>query len=113
MSPRTHYFLAALFREAGFPPGVVNFVLHRPEDAGEVYGVMIEHSAVRKCNFTGSTGVGRVIAARAARALKPVLLELGGKNAVLVLEDAELGQAADEIVKMGFLNVSLPGRTGC
>ncbi|PWY71803.1 ALDH-like protein [Aspergillus sclerotioniger CBS 115572] len=104
LSPRTHHFIAGLFREAGFPPGVVNFVLHRPEDAAEVYEVMIEHPAVRKCNFTGSTGVGRVIAAKAVRALKPVLLELGGKNSVVVLEDADLGQAAEEIVKAGFLN---------
>ncbi|RAL04552.1 aldehyde dehydrogenase [Aspergillus ibericus CBS 121593] len=104
LSPRTHHFITALFREAGFPPGVVNFVLHRPEDAAEVYECMVEHPAVKKCNFTGSTGVGRVIAAKAARALKPVLLELGGKNSVVVLEDADLGQAVEEIVTAGFLN---------
>ncbi|PYI09617.1 aldehyde dehydrogenase [Aspergillus sclerotiicarbonarius CBS 121057] len=104
MSPRTHHFIASLFREAGFPPGVVNFVLHRPQDAAGVFECIIEHPAVKKCNFTGSTGVGRVIAAKAARALKPVLLELGGKNSVVVLEDADLGQAVEEIVTAGFLN---------
>ena len=107
MSPQTHYFLAALFREAGFPPGVVNFVLHRPQDAAEIYECMIQHPAVKKCNFTGSTQVGRVIASKAAMALKPVLLELGGKNPVVVLEDADLDQAADEIIAAGYLNVSI------
>lgn len=107
MSPQTHYFLAALFREAGFPPGVINFVLHRPQDAAEIYECMIQHPAVKKCNFTGSTQVGRVIASKAAMALKPVLLELGGKNPVVVLEDADLDQAADEIVAAGYLNVSI------
>ncbi|GKZ33660.1 hypothetical protein AbraIFM66950_003689 [Aspergillus brasiliensis] len=104
LSPQTHYFLAALFREAGFPPGVVNFVLHRPQDAAEIYECMIQHPAVKKCNFTGSTQVGRVIASKAAMALKPVLLELGGKNPVVVLEDADLDQAADEIMAAGYLN---------
>ncbi|PYH38170.1 putative aldehyde dehydrogenase [Aspergillus neoniger CBS 115656] len=104
LSPQTHYFLAALFREAGFPPGVVNFVLHRPQDAAEIYECMIQHPAVKKCNFTGSTQVGRVIASKAAMALKPVLLELGGKNPVVVLEDADLDQAADEIIAAGYLN---------
>ncbi|RHZ63423.1 putative aldehyde dehydrogenase [Aspergillus thermomutatus] len=104
LSPRTHYLLASLFREAGFPPGVVNFVLHRPEDASEVFEVMINHAAVKKCNFTGSTEVGRIIGSKAAYALKPVLLELGGKNYALVLDDADLDHAAQEIVKGAFLN---------
>lgn len=100
--------LASLFREAGFPPGVVNYVCHRPEDASDVYDSMITQRAVKKCNFTGSTAVGRIIASRAAQALKPVLLELGGKNYALVLDDADLDLAAEHIVRGAFLNVSYP-----
>ncbi|PCH04679.1 Aldehyde/histidinol dehydrogenase [Penicillium occitanis (nom. inval.)] len=104
LSPRVHYFLASLFREAGFPPGVVNFLLHGPRDGAEIFDALIKHRAIRKCNFTGSTQVGRIIAAQAAMALKPVLLELGGKNFVIVLDDANLDLAAQEIIKGAFLN---------
>ncbi|KAH7162008.1 aldehyde dehydrogenase [Dactylonectria estremocensis] len=71
LSPGTHHFIAQLFVEAGFPPGVVNFILHRPEDAAEVVETLIKHPAIRKINFTGSTGVGRIIAQMAGKALKP------------------------------------------
>ncbi|KAL2820187.1 Aldehyde/histidinol dehydrogenase [Aspergillus cavernicola] len=104
LSPQTHYLLASLFREAGFPPGVLNFILHRAEDAPEIFDVLINHPAIKKCNFTGSTQVGRVIASQAAMALKPVLLELGGKNFTIVLDDADLNLAASEIIKGAFLN---------
>ncbi|KAL2844125.1 Aldehyde/histidinol dehydrogenase [Aspergillus pseudoustus] len=104
LSPRTHYLLASMFREAGFPLGVLNFLLHRPEDASEIFGALIQHPEIRKCNFTGSTQVGRIIASQSATALKPVLLELGGKNFTVVLDDADLGLAATEIIKGAFLN---------
>ncbi|KAL3475749.1 aldehyde dehydrogenase [Aspergillus californicus] len=104
LSPRTHYFIAKLFREAGFPPGVVNFLTHRPEDASTVFESLISHPGVRKCNFTGSTAVGRQVAMRAANFLKPVLLELGGKNFVVVLDDANLAAAADMILEGALLN---------
>ncbi|BCR92449.1 putative aldehyde dehydrogenase [Aspergillus chevalieri] len=104
LSPKSHYLLASLFRDAGFPPGVLNFLLNRPEDAPELYELTINHPSVRKCNFTGSTQVGRIIASKAAYALKPVLLELGGKNFALVLDDARIEEAAEEIVKGTFLN---------
>ncbi|KAL4792489.1 aldehyde dehydrogenase [Aspergillus venezuelensis] len=103
-SPRTHYLLASLFRDAGFPPGVVNFLLHHTRDAADVFDAMITHPAIQKCNFTGSTEVGRIIASKSAMALKPVLLELGGKNFALVLDDADLDLAADHIVHGAFLN---------
>ncbi|KAE8323152.1 putative aldehyde dehydrogenase [Aspergillus sergii] len=104
LSPRTHYLLASMFRDAGFPPGVLNFLLHRPEDASEIFTTLIKHPAVKKCNFTGSTQVGRIIASQAATYLKPVLLELGGKNFAIVLDDADLDLAATEIIKGAFLN---------
>ena len=83
----------------------MNFILHRPEDAAEIFEAMIGHPAIRKCNFTGSTNVGRIIASKAAWALKPAPLELGGKNFALVLNDADSELAAGEIVKGAFLNV--------
>ena len=66
---------------------------------------MISHKAVRKCNFTGSTVVGRRVAQRAAFYLKPVALELGGKNFAIVLEDADLANAAHKVLAGALLNV--------
>lgn len=105
LSPRVHYFIAKLFQEAGFPPGVLNFILHKPQDAPSVFETMISQPAVRKCNFTGSTPVGRSIASRAAALLKPVLLELGGKNYAVVLDDADLDKAVQSTLEGAFLNV--------
>ncbi|KAL6793032.1 Aldehyde/histidinol dehydrogenase [Trichoderma sp. SZMC 28012] len=104
LSPRTHYFIANLFRDAGFPPGVVNFLVHKPEDASDTFNTLISHPSVRKCNFTGSTAVGRHIASQAGHFLKPVLLELGGKNFSLVLEDADLENTASTILDAAFIN---------
>lgn len=106
LSPRTHYFIASLFREAGFPPGVCNFLLHPADVAATVFETIIERHEVRKCNFTGSTPVGRAIANRAASALKPCLLELGGKNFAVVLDDADVAKAASLVCEGAFLNVS-------
>ncbi|KAF5703222.1 salicylaldehyde dehydrogenase [Fusarium mundagurra] len=106
LSPRIHYFVAGLFAKAGFPTGVVNFILHRPQDAPEVVNYLIRDPAVRKVNFTGSTQVGRSIAEQAGRALKPVLLELGGKNCCIVLKDADIGRAAEAALAGATLNVS-------
>ncbi|KIX09237.1 uncharacterized protein Z518_00316 [Rhinocladiella mackenziei CBS 650.93] len=104
LSPRTHYFIAKLFKDAELPPGVVNFLVHRPQDAVEIFETLISHPAIRKCNFTGSTRVGRYVAMRAAHYLKPVLLELGGKNFAIVLNDADLESAAQMILEGAFLN---------
>ncbi|KFY78678.1 hypothetical protein V499_02212 [Pseudogymnoascus sp. VKM F-103] len=104
LSPRVHYFIAQLFQDAGFPPGVLNFIMHRPQEASAAYETMISHPAVRKCNFTGSTPVGRLIASRAAASLKPVLLELGGKNFAIILDDADLDKSARLTLEGAFLN---------
>ena len=76
-------------REAGLPQGVVNVVTNAPDDAAKVVEALIAHPAVRRINFTGSTRVGRIIAETAARYLKPVLLELGGKAPMVMLDDAD------------------------
>lgn len=107
LSPRIHYFVASLFRDAGFPPGVCNFLLHREADASQVFETIIQRHEVRKCNFTGSTPVGRIIASKAALALTPCLMELGGKNYVLVLEDAEVEKSAIMVAEGAFLNVRI------
>ncbi|MCB2078300.1 MAG: aldehyde dehydrogenase [Novosphingobium sp.] len=91
--PRTHALIIEAFAEAGFPDGVVNVVTNAPEDAAEVVGALIDAPQVKRINFTGSTQVGKIIAKRAAEHLKPVLLELGGKAPMVVLEDADIDEA--------------------
>ena len=66
---------------------------------------LIAHPAVRKINFTGSTAVGKILAEKAGKYMKPILMELGGKAPAIVLEDADLDLAALEVVKGGFLHV--------
>ena len=62
LCPATHGLIVEALQEAGFPPGVVNFVTNAPSDAAAVVEAMIAHPAVRRVNFTGSTRVGRIIA---------------------------------------------------
>jgi benzaldehyde dehydrogenase (NAD) len=102
--PRTHGLIIEAFAEAGFPEGVVNVVTNAPKDAGEVVGALIDHPAVKRINFTGSTAVGRIIAKRAAEHLKPVLLELGGKAPLIVLDDADLDEAVKAAAFGAFMN---------
>jgi len=102
--PRTHALIIEAFAEAGFPDGVVNVVTNAPADAGEVVGALIDAPEVKRINFTGSTAVGRIIAKRAAEHLKPVLLELGGKAPMLVLEDADLDEAVKAAAFGAYMN---------
>lgn len=104
VSPGTHAMIGEVFREAGFPDGVVNVVLNAPADAAEVVATMIQHPAVRRVNFTGSTGTGRIIAKLCAEQLKPVVLELGGKAPLIVFEDADLDEAAAAAAFGAFMN---------
>jgi benzaldehyde dehydrogenase (NAD) len=102
--PRTHSLIIDAFAEAGFPEGTVNIVTNAPQDAAEVVGALIDHAAVRRINFTGSTAVGKTIAKRAAEHLKPCLLELGGKAPLIVLEDADLDEAVKAAAFGAFMN---------
>jgi len=102
--PRTHALIVEAFIEAGLPEGAVNLVTNAPSDAGEIVGALIDHPAVRRVNFTGSTAVGRIIAVRAAQQLKPVLLELGGKAPLIVLDDADLDEAVKAAAFGAFMN---------
>ena len=102
--PRTHELIIEAFAEAGFPEGVVNIVTNAPADAGDVVGALIDHPAVKRINFTGSTAVGRIIAKRAAEHLKPCLLELGGKAPLIILDDADLDEAVKAAAFGAFMN---------
>lgn len=89
-TPLTALFLADLCQQAGVPAGVVNVIT----GAGAVAGAaLVDHPGVDKINFTGSTGVGRSIAASAGPRLKKYNLELGGKSPVVIAPDADLEQA--------------------
>jgi benzaldehyde dehydrogenase (NAD) len=104
LSPRTHQLIIEAFAEAGFPEGVVNVVTNAPKDAAEVVGALIDHPAVKRVNFTGSTAVGRIVAKRCAEHLKPCLLELGGKAPLIVLDDADLDEAVKAAAFGAFMN---------
>ena len=89
------FILAEVAEEVGLPPGVLNVVAHAKGAAEEVADEFFENDAVRCINFTGSSRVGRLLAERAARHLKRIVLELGGYNPMLVMGDADLEYAAD------------------
>ncbi|MEG3150599.1 aldehyde dehydrogenase [Sphingomonas sp. ZT3P38] len=102
--PRTHGLIVEAFEEAGLPKGAVTLVSNAPQDAADIVGALIDHPAVRRINFTGSTAVGKIIATRAAGHLKPVLLELGGKAPLIVLDDADLDEAVKAAAFGAFMN---------
>jgi acyl-CoA reductase-like NAD-dependent aldehyde dehydrogenase len=102
--PRTHAAIIGALNDAGLPAGVVNLVTNDKAEAAEVVEALIAHRAVRRINFTGSTGVGRIIAAKAAEHLKRTLLELGGKAPFVVLEDADVEEAAAAANFGAFMN---------
>jgi betaine-aldehyde dehydrogenase len=99
-SPLDCYLMAELLVEAGLPEGVVNVV------AGdrEVGAHLVAHPGVDKVAFTGSTAAGRRIAAVCGEQLKRVSLELGGKSAAIVLDDADLDTAIEGIRFVGLMN---------
>jgi acyl-CoA reductase-like NAD-dependent aldehyde dehydrogenase len=104
LCPATHGLIIEALREAGLPHGVVNFITNAPADAAEVVEAMVAHPAVRRVNFTGSTAVGRIIAQTCARHLKPVVLELGGKAPLVVLDDADVEAAVNGAIFGAFAN---------
>ena len=92
--------LAEAVEEAGLPPGVINIV-----PAGrEVGAYLVEHPDVDKVAFTGSTAAGRTIARRCGELLRPVTLELGGKSAAILLEDADLSEAGEALFAATLMN---------
>ncbi|MBT9385087.1 aldehyde dehydrogenase [Pseudooceanicola sp. CBS1P-1] len=104
LCPATHLAIGEAFRRAGFPPGVMNVITNAPEDAAQIVGALIAAPEVRHVNFTGSTAVGRIIARAAADQLKPVLLELGGKAPLVILDDADVEAAVNGAAFGAFMN---------
>ncbi|MGZ4124101.1 MAG: aldehyde dehydrogenase family protein [Actinomycetota bacterium] len=99
-TPLTALLLAEVIRDAGLPPGVVNIVT----GAGETGAALVEHPGVDKIAFTGSTEVGKAIRRATAGTGKRLTLELGGKAANIVFEDAPLDQAVEGIINGIFFN---------
>ena len=91
-TPLSTYNLVQTLTDAGLPRGVVNIVAGEGPDAG---APLVEHPGVRAISFTGSSEVGSLVGQRAAASFKPVSLEMGGKNAQIVLDDANLELALD------------------
>ena len=98
-TPHCATLLVELMADAGFPPGVVNLVTGSGADVGDA---IVDSPDVAVISFTGSSATGRRIAERAARRLKRVSLELGGKNGIVVLADADLELATDGIIWSAF-----------
>jgi alpha-ketoglutaric semialdehyde dehydrogenase len=98
-TPLSTYNLVQTLMDAGLPPGVVNIVAGLGPDAG---AALVEHPGVRAISFTGSSEVGSLVGQRAAATFKPVSLEMGGKNAQIVLNDANLELALDGAIWGAF-----------
>src|ERR1700730_11368514 len=99
-TPLTSLHLARIFQEADLPPGVVNIV----PGAGETGAHLVNHPRVRKIAFTGSTDVGKIIQRSIAGTGKRLTLELGGKAANIIFEDAALDQAVEGIINGIYFN---------
>ncbi|MGH9393472.1 MAG: aldehyde dehydrogenase family protein [Terriglobales bacterium] len=91
-TPLSAYHLVKTLEDAGLPPGVVNVVFGRGREVG---AALVEDRRTRIVSFTGSTAVGREVGQRAAAAFKHCNLEMGGKNAIIVLDDADLELALE------------------
>lgn len=98
-TPIMAYELAKIFEEAGLPKGIMNVVFGSGSTVGEA---MVHHKDIRVISFTGSNETGSHIAAECGRQLKKVSLELGGKNAVIVMDDADLNLAVEGIIWSAF-----------
>lgn len=97
----TTLLLGDILREAGLPPGVVNVVTGAGSETG---AALARHPLVRAITFTGSVGTGQRIAQFAAEHVRPVVLELGGKNPQVVCADADFDLALKETLRGGFTN---------
>lgn len=102
--PGVHRLIGQCLVDAGVPAGVINVITNDPKDAPAIVEALIAHPAVRRINFTGSTGVGRRIGELAGRHLKPALLELGGKAPLIVLDDADIDAAVNAAIFGAFMN---------
>jgi len=91
--------LVKLYEEAGLPPGVLNLVIGSGDEVGDP---LVNHPKVDVISFTGSTDTGRSVLTQTASRMKRVSLEMGGKNAIVVMEDADLDLAVEGIIWSAF-----------
>lgn len=98
-TPLSTFNLVNALTDAGLPKGVVNIVTGFGPEAG---APIVDHAGVRAISFTGSSEVGRMVGEAAARSFKPCSLEMGGKNAIIILDDANLDLALDGVVWGAF-----------
>lgn len=101
VTPMTAYLLAQVLEEIKFPPGVCNFVFGTGAKLGDT---LTSHPGVAAVSFTGGTETGRKISESASSKFKKISLEMGGKNAAIVFEDANLKKAVSSLVRSAFLN---------
>jgi acyl-CoA reductase-like NAD-dependent aldehyde dehydrogenase len=99
VTPLTAAIIVEIFAEAGTPPGVLNMILGAGEEVGDE---LVEHDDVRALSFTGSNAIGGAIYAAGARKMKKCQCEMGGKNPVVVLRDADLDLAVESTVVGAF-----------
>jgi alpha-ketoglutaric semialdehyde dehydrogenase len=99
LTPLSALNFVKILEEAGVPPGVVNLVTGGGSDIGSA---MVASDTVRVVSFTGSTDIGRAVSERGAASFKKIHLEMGGKNVIMVMDDANLDLAIDGCVWGGF-----------
>src|SRR5262249_25525079 len=99
LTPETATAVVSIFERAGLPKGVLNMVLG---SGGTVGNALVDHDNVRAVSFTGSNEVGAEIYARAARRMIRVQAEMGGKNPVVVMADADLDLAVESTAQGAF-----------
>ena len=101
LTPLTANLFARILQEIDFPKGVFNIVHGLGPNAGQA---ILEHPVIKAISFTGGTQTGRIVAKTAAPLFKKLSLELGGKNATIILDDADLNVAAKGAARAGFTN---------
>ena len=101
LTPLTAFFLAKISIQIGLPEGVLNIVHGYGPEVGQA---IVEHPKIKAISFTGGTATGKIVAATAAPMFKKLSLELGGKNAAIVLDDADLEIAVPGVIRSSFLN---------
>jgi aminomuconate-semialdehyde/2-hydroxymuconate-6-semialdehyde dehydrogenase len=98
---KTAFLLAEMLNEAGLPKGVCNIIFGKGDPAGSY---LVKHPGVRLISFTGGTATGEKIQTMAAPMVKKLSLELGGKNATIVMNDVDLAKVIPQIARASFLN---------
>ncbi|XP_065102908.1 4-trimethylaminobutyraldehyde dehydrogenase A-like [Paramisgurnus dabryanus] len=100
MTPLTAVILAEIYKEAGVPEGLFNVV----QGGAETGSLLCHHPTVAKVSFTGSVPTGKKVMEMAAKGVKPVTLELGGKSPLIIFKDCELENAVKGALMANFLN---------